>query len=79
MTANPNQHWGGRNHTSVSRFLTSIVVFNPSARESAKFIVGLPQLKDRYFRDISNVLMVKIRAEKHFRHTQPTEANLTAK
>ena len=25
MTANPNQHWGGRNHTSVSRFLTSIV------------------------------------------------------
>ena len=25
MTANPNQHWGGRNHTSVSRFVTSIV------------------------------------------------------
>ena len=25
MTANPNQHWGGENHTSVSRFVTSIV------------------------------------------------------
>ena len=26
MTANPNQHWGGENHTSVSRFVTKIVV-----------------------------------------------------
>ena len=25
MTAIPNQHWGGENHTSVSRFVTSIV------------------------------------------------------
>ena len=25
MTANPNQHWGGKNHTSVSRFVTRIV------------------------------------------------------
>ena len=24
MTANPNQHWGGKNHTSVSRFVTRI-------------------------------------------------------
>ena len=24
-TANPNQHWGGENHTSVSRFVTKIV------------------------------------------------------
>ena len=26
MTLIPNQHWGGENHTSVSRFVTSIVV-----------------------------------------------------
>ena len=25
MTANPNQHWRGKNHTSVSRFVTRIV------------------------------------------------------
>ena len=25
MTANPNQHWGGENHASVSRFMTRIV------------------------------------------------------
>ena len=25
MTANPNQHWGAENHTSVSRFVTGIV------------------------------------------------------
>ena len=25
MTAIPNQHWGGENHTSVSRFVTRIV------------------------------------------------------
>ena len=25
MTANPNQHWEGENHTSVSRFVTRIV------------------------------------------------------
>ena len=25
MTANPNQHWGGENYPSVSRFVTSIV------------------------------------------------------
>ena len=25
MTANPNQHWKGENHTSVSRFVTRIV------------------------------------------------------
>ena len=25
MTANPNQHWGEENHTSVSRFVTGIV------------------------------------------------------
>ena len=25
ITANPNQHWGGKNHSSVSRFVTSIV------------------------------------------------------
>ena len=25
MTANTNQHWGGKNHTSVSRFVTRIV------------------------------------------------------
>ena len=25
MTAIPNQHWGGENRTSVSRFVTSIV------------------------------------------------------
>ena len=25
MTANPNQHWGAKNDTSVSRFLTRIV------------------------------------------------------
>ena len=25
MTANPNQHWGDENHTSVSRFVMSIV------------------------------------------------------
>ena len=25
MTANPNQHWGAENHTSVSRFVTRIV------------------------------------------------------
>ena len=25
MTANPNQHWGGENHTGVSRFVTRIV------------------------------------------------------
>ena len=25
MTAIPNQHWGGENHTSVARFVTSIV------------------------------------------------------
>ena len=24
MTANPNQYWGGKNHTSVSRFVTRI-------------------------------------------------------
>ena len=24
MTGNPNQHWGGENHTSVSRFVTRI-------------------------------------------------------
>ena len=24
MTANPNQHWGEENHTSVSRFVTRI-------------------------------------------------------
>lgn len=53
--------------------------FNPSARESAKFIVSLPQLKDRYFREMSNVLTVTSRDETHFRHTQPTEANLSAK
>ena len=28
MTANPNQHWGGRNHTSVSRFVMSIVALH---------------------------------------------------
>ena len=27
MTANPNQHWGGKNHTSVSRFVTRIVEY----------------------------------------------------
>ena len=27
MTANPNQHWGGENHTSVSRFVTRIVYY----------------------------------------------------
>ena len=26
MTANSNQHWGGENHTSVSRFVKRIVV-----------------------------------------------------
>ena len=26
MTANPNQHWEGENHTTVSRFVTRIVV-----------------------------------------------------
>lgn len=55
------------------------LVFNLSAWESAEFIVGLPQLKDRYFRDISNVLTVTSRDETHFRHTQSTEANLSAK
>ena len=25
MTANPNQHWGGKNHTNLSRFVTRIV------------------------------------------------------
>ena len=25
MTANPNKHWEGENHTSVSRFVTRIV------------------------------------------------------
>ena len=25
MTANPNQHWGGKNHTRVSRFVTRII------------------------------------------------------
>ena len=28
MTAIPNQHWGGENHTSVSRFVTSIVALH---------------------------------------------------
>ena len=28
MTANPNQHWGGKNHTSVSRFVTRIVALH---------------------------------------------------
>ena len=28
MTANPNQHWGVENHTSVSRFVTRIVAIN---------------------------------------------------
>ena len=28
MTANPNQHWEGKNHTSVSRFVTRIVVYS---------------------------------------------------
>ena len=55
------------------------LVFILSAWESAEFIVGLPQLKDRYFRDISNVLTVTSRDETHFRHTQSTEANLSAK
>ena len=27
MTANPNQHWGGENHTIVSRFVTRIVYY----------------------------------------------------
>ena len=54
------------------------LVFNLSAWESAEFIVGLPQLKDRYFRDISNVLTVTSRDETHFRHTKSTEANLSA-
>ena len=31
MTANPNQHWGGENHSSVSRFVTSIVVQLPES------------------------------------------------
>ena len=26
MTARPNQHWGGKNHTSVSRFVTRMQV-----------------------------------------------------
>ena len=26
MSANPNQHWGGKNYTSVSRFVTRIAV-----------------------------------------------------
>ena len=28
MTANPNQHWGGKNHTSVSRFVTRIAALH---------------------------------------------------
>ena len=31
MTANPNQHWGRENHSSVSRFMTSIVVQLPGS------------------------------------------------
>ena len=31
MTSNPNQHWGGENHSSVSRFVTSIVVQLPES------------------------------------------------
>ena len=32
MTANPNQHdWGAENHSSVSRFVTSILVQLPGS------------------------------------------------
>ena len=48
MTANPNQHWGGRNHTSVSRFLTSIVglvdVINKKTMKDNKLTVLLREL-----------------------------------
>jgi len=38
MTANPNQHWGGKNHTSVSRFVTRIVgLSNNSGNVIAKW------------------------------------------
>ena len=28
MTANPNQHWGGKNHTSVARIVTRIAALH---------------------------------------------------
>ena len=37
MTANPNQHWGEENHTSVSRFVTRIVVLG---KKQTKIAVG---------------------------------------
>ena len=37
MTANPIQHWGGKNHSSVSRFVTRIVL---SSYRSALFALS---------------------------------------
>ena len=36
MTAIPNQHWGGENRTSVSRFVTSIVASQSKQRQLNK-------------------------------------------
>ena len=51
MTANPNQHWGGKNHTSVSRFVTRIaalhsVLFHFTYQETSGYSISLISYRD---------------------------------
>ena len=43
MTAIPNQHWGGENRTSVSRFVTSIVASKTSFNGCLRLTCLIPK------------------------------------
>ena len=81
MTANPNQHWGGENHTSVSRFVTRIAEYVRLKQLAVTMYkihnnLSSPSYPRRIFTNTSNVHWV-IPEKNHTPTTEGMLENLT--